>query len=89
MSEKLMTVKELSGQIQFAPQTIYNKIHNGEFVLNIHYYKPSPKKILFIWSAVEEWLKGKNINFRNESDEGEMSSITSLNLIRPKNRINI
>lgn len=87
MTEKLMTVKELSSQIQFAPQTIYNKIHNGEFVINIHYYKPTPKKILFIWSAVENWLKGENRKEPNEFKEEKKDVPANQNA--PKNLINI
>ena len=92
MPVKLMTVKELSQQIQFAPQTIYNKIHTGEFVLNIHYYKPSSKKILFIWSAIEEWLKGEKVNGDLDSkdlDETNNISSTSADSVPSENRIHI
>lgn len=54
--EKYLTVKELGTMIRMAPQTIYNKIHKKEFILGIHYVKPSRKKILFKETAIIDWL---------------------------------
>jgi len=54
--EKYLTVKELGTMIRMAPQTLYNKIHSGEFILGIHYFKPSRKKILFKETAIIDWL---------------------------------
>lgn len=58
--DEYITVRELSGRIKLARQTIYNMIYKNIFVLNHHYFKPSPKKILFKWSAVKIWLKGNH-----------------------------
>ena len=55
--EEYLTVKELAERIKLAPQTIYNLISLGRFVLGIHYVKPSPKKVLFKWAAVVAWLE--------------------------------
>ncbi len=54
--EEYLTVKELSQRIKLAVQTIYNFIHEEKFILGKHYLKPTPKKILFKWSAIEEWM---------------------------------
>lgn len=54
--EEYLTVKELSQRIKLAVQTIYNFIHEGKFILGKHYLKPTPKKILFKWSAIQEWM---------------------------------
>ena len=54
--EEYITVSELSERIKLARQTIYNHISTGKFVEGKHYLKPSRKKILFKWSAVEKWL---------------------------------
>jgi len=56
MSEIYFTVKELSEKIRFKPQTLYNMIYQGNFVLGKHYLKPSPRKLLFKWSGIQEWL---------------------------------
>ena len=54
--EEYITVSELSERIKLARQTIYNHISTGKFVEGKHYLKPSRKKILFKWSAIEKWL---------------------------------
>ena len=66
--EEYLTVTELSKRIKMAKQTIYNMIHKNIFVLNKHYHKPIPKKILFKWSEVKVWLEG------NTSDDDIRSS---------------
>jgi len=55
--EQYLTVKELSNKIKFSRQTIYNMIHKGDFVKGRHYIKPCPKKVLFLWSAVQAWME--------------------------------
>ena len=42
-----------------APGTIRNLIWKKELQENIHYIRPTPRKILFIWNRVEAWLYGK------------------------------
>ena len=66
--EEYLTTDELSQRIKMAPGSIRNLVSNGRLILNIHYVKPSKKKILFLWSAIEGWLynptpeKGKKQN---------------------------
>jgi hypothetical protein len=55
--EEYITVQELGERIKFSKQSIYNLIYKKKFILGIHYLKPTPKKILFIWSEVEKWLR--------------------------------
>jgi hypothetical protein len=55
--EEYLTTEELSARIKYSKQTLYNKIHDEEFVLGEHYVKPSRKKILFKWSAIQVWLE--------------------------------
>ena len=71
INEEYLTVKELSGRIKFSRQSIYNLISKGEFVLNEHYLKPRPKKILFKWSAIMTWMeKGSSKpNPQNKSNQ--------------------
>lgn len=90
--EEYLTVKELSGRIKLAKQTIYNMIHKKEFVLNKHYYKPKAKIILFKWSAIEKWLEGDNPDL-NESSSYPTQEIEDHNPgcthKNPKSSINI
>jgi hypothetical protein len=60
MNEEFLTVAELSDRIKMARQTIYNQIHKKVFELNKHYLKPTPKKVLFKWSAIQAWMEGSD-----------------------------
>ena len=65
--EEYLTVNELSRKIKFAKQTIYNMIHKDIFIQSIHYIKPRPKKILFKWSAVKEWMESASVETTHQS----------------------
>jgi len=90
--EQYLTVKELSERLKLARQTIYNMIHKRDFILNRHYFKPTPKKILFKWSAMKNWLEGDGFDdqeISSPSDLGfENKQIPHLNH-RPSNCIKI
>ena len=55
--EEYLTTTELSERIKMAPGTIRNLVWKKNLKEGIHYIKPTPRKILFIWSAVETWLR--------------------------------
>lgn len=79
--EEYLTVRELSARIKMAPQTVYNKIASKkqqEFILGIHYIKPSPKKILFKWSEIEKWMSKKSqaIDYMKKSTDTTQSNDT-------------
>jgi len=57
--EELITVDELCDRIKYKKQTIYNLIYKNKFVLGLHFFKPSPKKILFRWTKIMDWLGEK------------------------------
>ena len=57
--KEYLTTNELSLQIKMAPGTIRNLVYKGIFVNGVHYIKPTPRKLLFIGSAIEAWLYGK------------------------------
>lgn len=60
--EEYLTTKELSRRIKMAPGTIRNLVWQQVLIENTHYVKPTPRKILFVWSAIESWLHtGKSI----------------------------
>ena len=54
--EHYLTTKELSDKIKMTPGTIRNLVWKKELKENVHYVKPTPRKILFVWSAIEGWL---------------------------------
>ena len=60
-NDEYISVRKLSEIIGYKVQSIYNMIHKNTFILNQHYFKPTPKKILFKWSAVKLWLEGPTL----------------------------
>ena len=56
--EEYLTTNELSCRIKMAPGTIRNLVWKKVFLENVHYVKPTPRKLLFVWSEVEQWLCG-------------------------------
>ena len=70
--EEYLTTTELSERIKLAPGTIRNLVWKQEFKENIHYLKPTRRKLLFVWSQVQEWL------YRNSS-QGYLSSKKQVN----------
>ena len=56
LMEEYLTTAELSKRIKMAPGTIRNLVWKQEFKENTHYLKPTRRKLLFVWSQVEEWL---------------------------------
>jgi hypothetical protein len=94
--DEYISVKTLSERIGYKAQSIYNMIHKGIFVLNKHYLKPTPKKILFKWNAVKQWLEGPNPQIIelaiSEIDCGSSHNIDkskSINETFPQSNINI
>ena len=73
--EEYLRTDELSDRIKMAQGTIRNLVWKGEFKKDIHYLKPTPRKLLFIWSGVEAWLhnrsspvsKDNNLRGKNKS----------------------
>ncbi len=56
--ETYLTTKELSKKIKMTEGTIRNLVWKNELKLNVHYVKPTPRKILFVWSGIESWMHG-------------------------------
>lgn len=54
--EEYLTTKELSERIKMAQGTIRNLVWKKVFVEDLHCIKPTGRKLLFIWSAIKEWL---------------------------------
>ena len=64
--EEYLTVDELCQKTKYARQSVYNMINRNIFKLNEHFYKPTPKKILFKTSAIESWLTGDRSRAENQ-----------------------
>jgi hypothetical protein len=89
--EEYLTVNELSARIKFSKQTLYNLIYKGTFVIGKHYLKPSPKKILFKWSEIHKWMKGRSFSHKIKTSEPEDHNSAVINSVhdKPKSSINI
>jgi len=83
-TEEYLTVKELSERIKYEIQSIYNLIHRGEFILGIHYLKPSHRKILFKWSVILKWLGDKSHDQTNEHTVYDYSKKANKNYSKKK-----
>jgi hypothetical protein len=57
--DEYLTTNELSARIKLTPGTIRNMVCRGDFKLGVHYVKAGPRKLLFLWSAIERWLHGE------------------------------
>jgi len=66
--DEYLTTEELCARIKFKKQSIYNKIYKGELVEGTHFLKPSPRKLLFRWSAMMAWLGDKQTGFVGSHD---------------------
>jgi hypothetical protein len=74
--EEYLTTVELSERIKMAPGTIRNLVWKNELQKDVHYLKPTSRKLLFIWSQVQQWL------YRNSSGYPQSNN-------HPKGLINI
>ena len=54
--DEYLTTKELSSKIKLTPGTIRNKVCRGDFKLGVHYVKAGPRRLLFLWSGIADWL---------------------------------
>ena len=58
MEEEYLTTLELSQRIKMAPGTIRNLVWKNELKEHVHYVKPTPRKVLFLWNGIRKWLHG-------------------------------
>lgn len=56
--EEYLTTIELSQRIKMAPGTIRNLVWKNKLKKDIHYLKPTSRKLLFVWSEMKTWLHG-------------------------------
>ena len=65
-----LTLQEVSRRIKMAPGTLRNLVWKKELQEGNHYIKPTPRKLIFLWSAVEGWL------WRNSHQKGPEAPVT-------------
>lgn len=68
--EEYLTTEELSKKIKMTPGTIRNLVWKKDLKENVHYVKPTPRKILFVWSAIEGWLYAGRQNRMVNKEKG-------------------
>ena len=52
-----LSIKELCERTSYAPKSVYNMISQRIFTEGVHYFKPTKRKLLFFWPAVETWIR--------------------------------
>ena len=57
--EEYLTIKELGERLKISPKTIMNKMALGIFQKGHHYFSRQGLGPRFKWSAVVDWLEGK------------------------------
>jgi len=60
--EEYLTTEELSNRIKMAPGSIRNLVWKKTLIENVHYVKPTGRKLLFILSSCQNWLYGERQN---------------------------
>lgn len=78
--EEYLTTAELAKRLKMAPGTIRNLVYQGRLLLNTHYVKPTPRKILFVWSAVNDWLYGKKPTAKATKRKGQRPKSGLINI---------
>ena len=82
--QEYLTIDELSARIKFSKQSIYNMVHKKILVINVHYLKPRPKKLLFVWPAIRSWMENPSCSEKSEEIQHIERNITI-----PKSAISI
>ena len=73
--EEYLTTDELSERIKMAPGTIRNLVWKNKFQKNVHYLKPTPGKLLFVWTEIQRWLHDQNSGCYSRSENNFKSLI--------------
>lgn len=92
MSEEYHTTKELSKRIKYAEQTIYNWVCQGKLKRGVHYVKPTKRKLLFKWSAMQAWIEQGYESEQTDipgDEDWEVTQGRAKVIAMPKCRINI
>lgn len=69
--EEYLTTAELASRIKMTPGAIRNLIWRKELKKGVHYLKPTPRKLLFVWSEMELWLRYGTANKSIETNQAQ------------------
>ena len=69
--EEYLTIQALGKRLTLEPKTIKNKMASGIFRKGKHYFSPQGLGPRFKWSAIVEWLEGKE----EKATQGDNGSI--------------
>jgi len=58
-SSPYLSKKELANYLKVSDSFIKQKLYNGEFQLDIHYFKIGEAKILFDRLEIDKWIRAK------------------------------
>ena len=61
VDKEYLSLKELVQCIPYKSQTIYNWISAGVWQSGVHYFKPTPRKLIFHYPTIKRWVEGQNI----------------------------
>ena len=65
MDKEYLFLNELVQLIPYKPQTIYNWISARVWQSGVHYFKPTPRKLIFHYPTIKRWVEGQNIGKGN------------------------
>lgn len=55
--KEYLSLQELCERIPYRPQTIRNFMSQGVLRQDVHFFKPTKRKIVFKWEAVRKWIE--------------------------------
>ena len=58
-SSPYLSRKELSSYLKVSESFIKQKLYNGEFIIDKHYFKIGEAKILFDRLEIDKWIRAK------------------------------
>jgi hypothetical protein len=58
--KEYLSITELCARITYAPKSVYNMISGDVFKEGVHYFKPTKRKLLFYWPAIEQWIRERS-----------------------------
>ena len=65
MDKEYVSLNELVQLIPYKPQTIYNWISARVWQSGVHYFKPTPRKLIFHYPTIKRWVEGQHIGKGN------------------------
>ena len=57
VSKDYLSITELCVRISYTPKSVYNMVSQRVFTEGVHYFKPTKRKLLFFWPAIEAWIR--------------------------------